>query len=113
METTALAHGAYSIGKCMMHIMEKHLIPAMFASQEQCHDGVQKLEVAVVVVVGKEVTPFVRVRKVCYEKPSRAIAQTPTHRHSKHECQAISSRKHANEPNNGPHNCHKQVVRKT
>ena len=40
-EATALAQGANSVGEGMMNIMEKHLIPAVLAAQNEGHDIVQ------------------------------------------------------------------------
>merc|ERR1711976_783414 len=43
METTTLAHGANSVWKCMVDVMEEHLVPTMPSSQEERHDRVQGL----------------------------------------------------------------------
>ena len=41
MEATALAQGANGVGEGVVHIMEKHLVPAVLAAQDQGHDVVQ------------------------------------------------------------------------
>jgi len=70
MEATSLAHGTNRIWKCMVHVVEKHLIPAVLASEEKGHDLVQKFQIAVMILMGKEMVPFDGMCEVGHEEPS-------------------------------------------
>jgi len=85
METTTLTHCTNRIGKCMMHIVEEHLIPAMLSSEKACHDLMQNLERTLMVLVSEEIIPLVRVREVRHEKPSRTITASTANRHCEQE----------------------------
>merc|ERR1719215_162118 len=47
MEAAALAHGSYPARAHVVHVMEKHLVPAVPAAQEEGHGGVYSWPCAV------------------------------------------------------------------
>merc|ERR1712217_14942 len=58
MEAATLAHRTNAARTHVVHIMEKHLVPAMAPTQAECHEGVQHRPCAIR-VGSKEVVPEV------------------------------------------------------
>eukprot|EP00427_Karlodinium_veneficum_P017326 CAMPEP_0169136950 /NCGR_PEP_ID=MMETSP1015-20121227/41241_1 /TAXON_ID=342587 /ORGANISM="Karlodinium micrum, Strain CCMP2283" /LENGTH=86 /DNA_ID=CAMNT_0009201687 /DNA_START=225 /DNA_END=485 /DNA_ORIENTATION=+ len=85
MESTPHAQRTNRIRECMVNVVEKHFVPAMFASKEEGHYLVQKLEITIVVLMGEEMVPFDGVCEVGHEEPSRAITQATTQGYSENE----------------------------
>jgi len=67
-EAAALTESAHCVGESMVNIMEKHLIPAVAATQDIRHDCVQDRPTAVGIGC-EEVIPRMRMSEACYEQP--------------------------------------------
>lgn len=72
-EATTLAECADRIGEGMVHVMEKHLIPAVTTARDKCHDSVQHWPRALRIIL-KEPIPWVGMREACDQCPRSSIA---------------------------------------
>merc|ERR1711976_607359 len=83
-EASSLTHSSHSIRESVMDIVEKHLVPTVFASMCQRHDVVEK-RVRSLRILGDPFLPNMRMIEVRDEHPSNRITTACKKSHCEEE----------------------------
>jgi len=91
MKAAALAHSSDGVGKCMMYIMEKHLVPAGAAAKDNSHSSVEQRP-RPIRIIRKEAVPRQRMCEIRDEHPGKREANAAANRYGHHEPPALGQR---------------------
>jgi len=113
MESATLAQGADCVGERMVQVVEQHLVPAVFTTEDESHGTVQPWPGALW-IIREEFVPWMGMREVGDEHPSCAKSTTSEERHREHEAisfaQRPTKRISSNEPDARPKAPYKTTV---
>jgi len=113
MEPATLTQGADCVGERMVQVVEEHLVPAVFPTEDESHGTVQPWPRALW-IVRKEFVPWMGMREVGDEHPCCTKSTTSKERHREHKAisfaQRPTERIRSNKPDARPKAPHKTAV---